>query len=43
MSFDKAENNIDYYRERDCIGKLCKKLKEQAMKISNYIKKKWYY
>ena len=38
-SFDKAENKLDYYRGRDCIEKLCKKLKEHAMKIINYEKK----
>ena len=32
-SFDAAENKLDYYRERDCIEKLCKKLKEHAMEI----------
>ena len=39
-SFDKAENKLDYYRGRDCIEKLYKKLKEHAMKIINYEKKK---
>ena len=43
-SFDKKENKLDYYRERDYIGKLCKKLKENnenmhAMKIINYKEK----
>ena len=38
-SFDKAENELDYYRGRYCIDKLCKKLKEHAIKIINYIKK----
>ena len=38
-SFDKAENKFDYHRERDCIEKLCKKLKKNAMKIINYEKK----
>ena len=32
-SFDAAENKLDYYREKDCIEKLCKKLKEHAMEI----------
>ena len=32
-SFDKNENKLDYYRGEDCIDKLCKKLKERAMKI----------
>ena len=38
-SFDKKENKLDYYRGRDCIDKLCKTLKEHAMKIINYEKK----
>ena len=38
-SLDKAENKFDYHRERDCIEKLCKKLKKNAMKIINYEKK----
>ena len=39
-SFDKKENKLNYYREKDCIEKLCKKLKEHAMKIINYEEKK---
>ena len=39
-SFDKKENKLDYYREKHCIEKLCKKLKECTMKIINYEKKK---
>ena len=39
-SFDKAENKLDYYRGRDCIEKLYKKLKKHAMKIINYEKKR---
>ena len=38
-SFDEEENEFEYYRGRDCIDKLCKKLKEHAMKIINYEKK----
>ena len=38
-SYDKKENRLDYYRGKDCIEKLCKKLKEQAMKIINYEEK----
>ena len=37
--FGEEENKLDYYRGKDCIEKLCKKLKERAMKIINYIKK----
>ena len=29
-SFDKKENKLNYYRGKDCIEKLCKKLKEGA-------------
>ena len=39
-SFDEEENKLDHYRGRDCINKLCKNLKEHAMKIINYEKKK---
>ena len=38
-SFDEKENKLDYCRRKDCIGKLCKKLKKHAMKIINYKKK----
>ena len=38
-SFDKKENKLNYYRGKDCIEKLCKKLKERAMKIINYEEK----
>ena len=38
-SFDKKENKLNYYRGKDCIEKLCKKLKEYAMKIINYEEK----
>ena len=31
--FDKKENKPNYYRGKYCIEKLCKKLKERAMKI----------
>ena len=34
-SFDKKENKLNYYRGKDCIEKLCKKLKERAKKIIN--------
>ena len=39
-SFNKKENKLDYYRGQDCIDKLCKNLKEHAMKITNYEEKK---
>ena len=38
-SFDEKENKLDYYRKKDCIEKLCKKLKKRAIKIINYEKK----
>ena len=38
-SFNEKENKLNYYREKDCIEKLCKKLKERTMKIINYEKK----
>ena len=33
------ENKLDHCRRKDCIEKLCKKLKKRAMKIINYEKK----
>ena len=38
-SFDEKENILHYYREKDCIEKLCKKLRNRAMKIIKYEKK----
>ena len=38
-SFDKKEKKLNCYRGRGCIEKLCKKLKECAMKITNYNEK----
>ena len=34
-SFDATKNKHDYYRDRDCIKKLCKKLRDRAMEIIN--------
>ena len=39
-SFNKKENKLNYYRGKDCIEKLCKMLKEHAMEIIIYEKKK---
>ena len=39
-SFNAAENKLDFYRGRDCIEKLYKKLKKDAMKIINYEEKR---
>ena len=38
-SFDEKENKLDYYRGKDCIEKLCIKIKERVMKIINYKKR----
>ena len=38
-SFHEKENKRDYYRGKDCIDKLCEKLKKRAMKIISYEKK----
>ena len=38
-SFNEKENKLNYHRGKDCIEKLCKKLKARAMKIINYEKK----
>ena len=38
-SFDKKENKLNYYRGKDCIEELCKKLKESATEIINCEKK----
>ena len=42
-SFDKIEDKLDYYEGRHSIEKLCKKLKEHAMKIINYEEKEMYH
>ena len=39
-SFDESKNKINYYRRDDCMKKLCKDLREHAMKIINYKKKR---
>ena len=38
-SFHEKENKLAYCRKKNCIEKLCKKLKKCAMKILNYEKK----
>ena len=38
-SFDKKEHKLNYYRGKDSIGILCKKLKEREMEIINYEEK----
>ena len=39
-SFKIIENKHDVYRGKDCIKKFCESLREQAIKISNFKKKK---
>ena len=39
-SFDARKNNLDYYRGHDYIETFCKDLKEHAMKIINFGKKR---
>ena len=41
-SFDEKENKFNYYRGKDCIEKLCKKIKESANEIINREKKRNY-
>ena len=38
-SFDKFKNERKYYRKKDCMEKICKDLKDQAMKITMKRKK----
>ena len=38
--FDESKNKINYYRGDDCMKKFCKDLREHAMKIINYEKKR---
>ena len=38
-SFDKQENKLYHYREKDCIENLCKKLKKDALELINYKKR----
>ena len=40
FSFGEKQNKLNYYRGKDCIEKLCKKLKERAIEIINYEKKR---
>ena len=37
FSFDKKENKLYYYRGKDCIEKLCKKIKEIVNEIINRV------
>ena len=38
-SFENKENKLNYYSGKDCIEKLCKMLKECAIKLINYEEK----
>ena len=38
-SFDPTENKLDCHRDKDCLERFCKNLKEHATKIINYKKK----
>ena len=40
FSFDEKENKLNYCRGKDCIEKLCKKIKESANEIINREKKR---
>ena len=40
FSFYESKNKINYYRGDDCMKKFCKDLREHAMKIINYEKKR---
>ena len=37
-SFNKKENKLNYYKGKDCIKELSKKLKENAMEMINHEK-----
>ena len=39
-SFRRIENKYDLYRGKDCMKKFCEFLREHAMKIINFKKKK---
>ena len=39
-SFDATKNKLDYYRGKDYMERFCKDLREYAIKIINYEKKK---
>ena len=41
-SFDPTKNRLDCYRDKDCMERFCKNLKEHATRIINYEKKQNY-
>ena len=38
--FDVAKHKLDCYKDKDCMERFCKDLREHAMKITDYQKKK---
>ena len=38
-SFDATKNKLDFYKGKDCMERLCKDLRDHAMKIINYEEK----
>ena len=38
-SFDQTKNKLDCYRDKDCMERFCKDLKDHIMRIFNYKKK----
>ena len=41
--FDLTKNKLDCDRNKDCMEKFCKDLKEHSAKTINYEKSKWYH
>ena len=39
-SFNATKNRHNYYRERNCVRRLCRKLKDRAMEKINFEEKK---
>ena len=39
-SFDATKNKLDYYKGEDCMERFCKDVREHAMKITDYGKKR---
>ena len=42
-SFKHVENKHDVYKGKDCMKKFCKSIRENAMNIISFKKKKWSY
>ena len=43
LPFESIENKHDVYRDKDSMQKFCKSLREQAIEIINFKRKKWSY